>query len=140
MSQLKNPGWEASAQGYARGLSQQEACIAAGYSPKSNSAPGRIFSDEGVKARVAELAKQHDSLRAANLEETILAMLDLAATCDRTTAAGAKEARAARLEAHRLSGVLATRREAQAWEPMPREMTEAEWDAKYGPDAPGSGR
>jgi len=139
MPQLKNPGWEASAQGYARGLSQQGACLAAGYSPKSNSAPGRIFSDEAVKARVAELARQHDLLREANLEETILAMLDLAATGDRTTAAGAKEARTARLEAHRLGALLAARREAQAWTP-PREMTEAEWEAKYGPDAPGSGR
>jgi len=139
MPELKNAGWEASAQGYARGLSQQEACVAAGYSPKSNNTPSRVFCHECVKARIAELEAQHVSLREANLEETILAMLDLAANGDRKTAAGAKEARTARLEAWRLSGLLAARREAEAWTP-PREMTEAEWEAKYGPDAPGSAR
>jgi hypothetical protein len=138
MPELTNAAWEAAAQGHARGLTQQEACIAAGYSAKSNSAPARVFRRECVKARVAELVKQRGSLRAANLEETILAMLDLAAKTDLTTAAGVKEARAARLEAHRLNGLLATKREAEAWTP-PHVMTEAEWDAKYGPDAPGSG-
>ena len=125
MPDLNNPGWEAFAQGHA-----------AGNCAKGASA-WRIHYRRGVKARIAELAKQHATLREANLEETLLALLGLASRTDPKTAAGAKEARASRLEAHRLGGLLVQRREAEAWTP-PREMTEAEWDAKYGPDAPGS--
>ena len=138
MPELNNAGWEAFAQGHARGLSQKDAYIAAGYSAKSNSAPTRLFRRQCVKDRIAELVAQHALLRAANLEETILALLSLATNTELKTAAGAKEARTARLEAHRLSSRLAAKREAEAWTP-PREMTEAEWIAKYGADAPGSG-
>ena len=127
MPELNNTGREAFAQAHARDNSGRGVC-----------APWRIYYRAGVKARIAELAKQHASLRQANLEETLLALLDLATRIDAKTAAGAKEARAARLEAHRLSGLLASVREAETWTP-PREMTEAEWEAKYGPDAPGSG-
>jgi len=139
MPELKNAGWEAFAQGYARGLSQKAAYVAAGYSAGSNSAPTRLFKRDCVKERIAELVAQHERLREASLEETILAMLVLATKGNLETAAGAKEARTARLEAHRLRSQLTARREAEAWTP-PREMTEAEWEAKYGPDAPGSAR
>jgi hypothetical protein len=138
MPELKNPAWEAFAQGRARGLSLKGAYIAAGYSAKSSSGPASVHAHEEVKTRIEELVKQHALLHEANLEETIVALLDLAAKIDSTTAAGAKEARASRLEAHRLNGLLAARREDAAWTP-PRQMTEAEWDAKYGPNAPGSG-
>jgi hypothetical protein len=137
MPELKNAGWEAFAHGHARGLGAGEAHASAGYSVNAG-AVWRLSRRRAVKARVAELVGQHATLRAANLEETILALLDLAARADPKIAAGAREARAARLEAWRLSGLLAQRREAETWTP-PREMTEAEWDAKYGPDAPGSG-
>jgi hypothetical protein len=126
MPQLKNPGWEAFARAHVAG------CLA-----KGASAPWRLFYRAGVKARIAELVTRQATMREASLEETILALLDLASGTDQKTAAGAREARAARLEAHRLNGLLAARREAETWTP-PREMTEAEWEAKYGPDAPGS--
>jgi hypothetical protein len=136
MPELKNPGWEAFAQACARGQSQKEAYVAAGYSARSNDGPVALFKREVVRQRIAELEGQNACLREANLEETILALLALA-KADATTAAGAREARVARLEAHRLAGLLAARREAETWTPV-RELTEAEWDAKYGPDAPGS--
>jgi NAD(P)-dependent dehydrogenase (short-subunit alcohol dehydrogenase family) len=135
MPQLKNARWEAFAQGHARGLNAAQARGAAGYSARG--AQWRVCYSRGVKARIAELLAQHATLREAGLEETILALLDLATRTDAKTAAGAREARASRLEAHRLSGLLGTRRKAETWTPPP-EMTEAEWDAKYGPDAPGS--
>lgn len=137
MPQLKNAGWEAFAQACARGLSQKKAYVAAGYSEKSSGGPSGVYNHEAVKVRIAELEARNKSLRGANIEETILALLDLAAKTNTDAAAGAKEARAARLEAHRLNALLAAKREAESWTP-PREMTEAEWTAKYGPDAPGS--
>jgi hypothetical protein len=126
MPELKNAGWEAFAQAHARGLGLRDA-----------RAPWRLAYHQGVRARVADLARRHATLREANLEETILALLELATRIDPKIAAGAREARAARLEAWRLSRLLTARRAAETWTP-PREMTEAEWDARYGPDAPGS--
>jgi hypothetical protein len=137
MPHLNNAGWEAFAQGLARGLSKKAAYGAAGFAAAASNAPTRLSRRECVKERVDELMAQQALLRKASLEETILALLDLASKTELKTAAGAKEARAARLEAWRLSGLLSQRREAETWTP-PREMTEAEWDAKYGPDAPGS--
>jgi hypothetical protein len=138
MPELKNPAWEAFAQAHARGLSQADADLAVGGSARGAVAPWRVHKRRGVKARIAELVTQYATLREANLEETVLALLDLATRTDAKTAAGAKEARAARLEAHRLSGLLAATREARAWTP-PRPMTRAEWTATYCPDARGSG-
>jgi hypothetical protein len=51
------------------------------------------------------------------------------------SAAGLKEARLARLEANRLWGLL-QREEAQSRRPIDRELTLAEWTAKYGKPAP----
>ena len=138
MPELKNPAWEAFAQGRARGLSLKGAYIAAGYSAKSSSGPASVYAHEEVKTRIDELVKQHALLHQANLEETIVALLDLAASIDSTTAAGAKEARASRLEAHRLKDLLAAKREDEAWTP-PRQLTKDEWKAKYGHNARGSG-
>ena len=72
MPELNNAGLEAFAQGHARGLSQKEAWIAAGYSAKAAGDPWRVYNREGVKARIAELATQRPSLAQANLEETLL--------------------------------------------------------------------
>ena len=139
MSDLENPGWEAFAQGRARDLNMTDAYVAAGYK-HSRGAGSRLNKKPEVKRRLAELLVQRAAIRAARIEETIVALVAMAEGADLKSGAGLKEARAARLEAHRLNGLLAQRREAETWEPQPRPMTEAEWDAKYGPDAPMASR
>ena len=51
---LQNQRWELFAQGIAKGLTQGEAYIQAGYKP-SRSAPSRLFENVRVKERVQEL-------------------------------------------------------------------------------------
>ncbi len=136
MGDLENPGWEAFAQARVQGQTMTEAYLTAGYKP-SRGAASRLNAKPPVRARIGELLIQREALRKARLEETIVALVAMADRADLTNGAGLKEARAARLEAHRLCALLTQRRETEAWTP-PREMTEAEWDAKYGPDAPGS--
>ena len=79
-------------------------------------------------------ARRHE-LREARLEETILALLAMSTKVDLTTGAGLREARVARLEAYRLREQLDERRPPAASMAL-RPMTESEWEAKYGPDAP----
>jgi len=132
MPELKNSRNEIFAQEWASGANRRAARVAAGYSPGGFD---RADHRPEFKARMAELRVRHDVLSNAGLEKTILALLDLATTGDQTSAAARKEARAARLEAHRLNGLLTRQREDESYEP-PRPMTEEEWTAKYGPDAP----
>ena len=134
MPELENPGWEAFAQARARGVAVTQAWQAAGHK-RSRGDRRRIGRTPQVNRRLAELHLQREALRKAHMEETIEALVAMAEGADLKTGVGLKEARAARLEAHRLSALLARRHEAETWRP-PRPMTEAEWDAKYGPDAP----
>ena len=134
MPELENPGWEAFAQARARGVAVTQAWQAAGVK-RSRGARRRIERSPQINRRLAELLLQREALRKAQMEETIEALVAMAEGADLKTGVGIKEARAARLEAHRLSALLARRHEAETWRP-PRPMTEAEWDAKYGPDAP----
>jgi len=131
MSDLENPGWEAFAQGRARGLNMTNAYVAAGYK-HSRGAASRVNGKPLVKKRLEELLIQREALRKARLEETIVALVALAEGADLKSGAGVKEARAARLEAHRLSVLLTQRREAETCEPDPPPMAKAEWIAKYG--------
>ena len=137
MSDLENPGWEAFVQERADGLDITGAYVAAGHK-RNRGAGSRVAKEPEVVKRLAQLLIQREALCKARLEETIAALVAMAEGADLKSGAGIKEARAARLEAHRLNGLLAKRREEEAWEP-PHVMTEAEWDAKYGPDAPGQG-
>ena len=137
MSDLENPGWEAFVQERADGLNIIDAYVAAGHK-RSRSAGSRVSKEPEVVKRLAELLIQREALCKARIEETIVALVAMAEGADLKSGAGIKEARAARLEAHRLNGLLAKRRAEEAWEP-PREMTEAEWVAKYGADALESG-
>ncbi len=134
MPKLTNPGWEAYAQARARGLTLADAWRAGGQR-RSRVARGRVDTRPEMHNRLDELRLERAALRKAQMEETIAALVAMAESADLKTGAGIKEARAARLEAHRLSAVLTQRHEAEAWEP-PRPMSEAEWEAKYGPDAP----
>jgi alkylation response protein AidB-like acyl-CoA dehydrogenase len=134
MADSENPGWEAFARGRARGLNMTNAYGEAGYK-HSRGAGSRLNKNPLVQMRIAELLIQRDALREARLEETIVALVTLARGADPKNGAALREARAARLEAHRLGGLLTQRRKAETWEPPPP-MTEAEWEAKYGPDAP----
>jgi hypothetical protein len=134
MPELNNPRHEAFARAWTGGVNRRAARVAAGNSPGGFD---RVDQRPAFKARMVELRVGRDALSNAGLEKTILALLDLATTGDQTTAAARKEARAARLEAHRLSELLTRRRETESYDPS-RPMTEEEWDAKYGPDAPPS--
>jgi hypothetical protein len=137
MPPLPNQRHEDFAQGRARGLTQSAAYTLAGFA-QNRGAGSRLEGRKAVKERVEELVAEAADIRKASLEATIIALLNSACIADELkTAVGVKEARLARLEAHRLAGQLAARCEAAAWIP-PRAMTEAEWDAKYGPDAPAS--
>jgi hypothetical protein len=127
MPELNDKRREAFAQERARGVKPTAAYAAAGYAP-SRSGPNTVNRRADVVERVAELVVQLEALRKASLEETILAMLDLAAKADPMSAASLKEARNARLDAYRLSA-LVTPWEREA--PPPRRMTTAEWVAEY---------
>jgi len=136
MSELNRPSYEALAQALAGGMNLRAACVAAGLSPAGLEG---VVQRPAFKARMAELRAQQDALGRAGLEKTILALLHLATAGDQATAAARKEARMAHLEAHRLDGLLLLRSRQDTLQTLPRPMTEAEWDAKYGPDAPGGG-
>jgi hypothetical protein len=134
MPQLEHPDWEAFAQARARGETVTQAWRSAG-GKRSRGDRRRIGRRPPLTRRLAELHLQREALRKAHMEETIEALVAMADGADLTTGVGIREARAARLEAHRLSALLARRHDAETWAP-PRPMTEAEWDARYGPDAP----
>jgi hypothetical protein len=137
MPALSNQRHEAFARARSRGANRTVAHTLAGYAP-SRGAGSRMGKRDDIKTRVAELVKEDEAIREASLEETIVALLMLAKSTDApNTAAGLKEARLARLDAWRLCGLRAARDGEAAITP-PRAMTEAEWDAKYGPDAPAS--
>ena len=134
MPELQHPDWEAFAQARARGVAVTQAEQAAD-GKRCPGARRRTERSPEINRRLAELRVQREALRKAHMEETIEALVAMAEGADLKTGVGIREARAARLEAHRLSALLARRHEAETWEP-PRPMTEAEWEAKYGPDAP----
>jgi hypothetical protein len=134
MTDRQNPGRDAFIQARARGLNSADAHVAAGYT-RCRAAAGRVAKRPEVEARLAQLLIPRQALREARVEETILALLAMAEVAGLKSGAGIREARAARLEAHRLSSSLSRRPPAEPWEP-PRPMTEEEWEAKYGPDAP----
>jgi phage terminase small subunit len=131
MADLENPRWEAFAQARARSLNMTAAYKAAGYKT-SRGAASRLNKKPPVEARLGELLVQREALREARIEETIVALVAMAAVADLKNGAGLKEARAARLEAHRLGGLLTQRQEEEAWTP-PRRMTTAEWVETFVP-------
>ena len=133
---LANPKHEAFAKAIARGQNQSRAYVDAGFSYDSGRA-STLAKNDDVITRVAILTLEFAELREAGLEETIRALLTMAgATSLQTSAAGMKEARTMRMEAWRLSELLVARGSAIGVEIAPRALTEAEWEAKYGADAP----
>ena len=114
----------------ARGRSKAAAYVEAGYAA-SRSGGTRTMARPGVAARIAELTAQREATHEASLATTVLELLALAKCADTASAAGAKEARLARLEAHRLWEALERREEAES-RPADRELTEAEWEARFG--------
>jgi phage terminase small subunit len=133
MADLENRGWEAFAQGRAQGLNMTKAYEAAGYK-FNRSAASRLNNKPAVSKRLEELLIQREALREARLEETIVALVSMARDADPKNGVSLKEARTARLEAHRLSGLLAQQREAEAYEP-PRGLSDEAWEARYGCNA-----
>lgn len=85
MPALKNPKHEAFAQGRAKGLSQDEAYVAAGYASNEGNA-GRLNRNEQVVARIAELLErvaEKTTTAAAETVEKITGELNEALTMAR---------------------------------------------------------
>ncbi len=74
----------------------------------------RLAASATVTARITELAERRETNCQAGAEETVVALLALAKAANTKTAAGAREARLARLEANRLWQALATPRARRA--------------------------
>ena len=121
----------------ARGQTSAAAYGAAGYKTACGGG-ARLATRAPVAARIAELAAERALTSRAGLATTIAALLALADNIDLRSAAGAKEARLARLEANRLWAEL-TAYQDEEYSTLPPELTEAEWVAKYGDPAPGGG-
>ncbi len=127
---LTDPRREAWALAVAGGATKSAAYVEAGY-VANRSGGTRMAAKAAVAARIGELVTRRETNGAAGTEETVAALLALAQAADAKTAAGAREARLARLEANRLWKTLATPR-APRPRPTDREMTEAEWTARFG--------
>jgi hypothetical protein len=126
---------EAFAQACARGAGRSAAYIEAGFTANRGNA-AKLAARPAVAARIAELERLSDPAQRACLRDTIVDLVTLSDRADALkSAAGLKEARLARLEANRLWGLL-QREEAQSRRPLDRELTLAEWTAKYGKPAP----
>jgi hypothetical protein len=132
MPPLENERHERYARGRAEGLGRTAAYGAAGYAP-DRSLASKLGRRPEVVARIAELRERDPDL--AGPGATIARLLRLAERCGAlATAAGLKEARLAAMEACRLQMNLTGR---DAWaaqdaDPLPPELTEEEWVAKYG--------
>jgi hypothetical protein len=72
---LENQRWELFAQGVAKGLTQGEAYVQAGYRP-SPSAPSRLFENVRIKERVAELVGRKAVSIIINKQLVIEALID----------------------------------------------------------------
>jgi hypothetical protein len=135
LPELTDARWEAFAQGCAKGLNNCAAYRRAGFLSDKG---GRLAANPKVAARIEELKGLRVATAGASLRRTIVYLLAEAdAGAALGSAAGLKEARAHRLEANRLWEQL-EREEARARRPPRRELTVAEWNAKYGAPAPGS--
>jgi hypothetical protein len=122
----------------ASGASQVAAAAGAGYRITGSSA-SKLARRADVAARIAELKGQTQAVKGAELAETIIALLALAKTCEGLKSATAlKEARLARLEAHRLYGAMALKALQADRRPRIVTLNEEEWTKKYGPQAPKS--
>jgi hypothetical protein len=136
LPQLSDPRHEAFAQARARGANRSAAYAQAGYAPNRTNG-SKLAAKPAVAARIAELERRRDQASEACLRDTIIGLMAEAHTGEALkSAAGLREARLARLDANRLWGLL-QREEAQSRRPPDRELTLAEWTAKYGRPAPG---
>jgi dienelactone hydrolase len=102
---LANPAWEIFAKRRAAGATQVAAYAAAGYAGGPRCA-NRLANRPEVAARVAFLRRQTGRGKMADLEATIVALLDLADAADCATPGGLREARLARIDARRLHVML----------------------------------
>jgi hypothetical protein len=136
LPQLSDPRHEAFAQARARGANKSTAYALAGYAPNRSNG-SKLAAKPAVGARVAELEEQREQASEACLRDTVIGLMaEVHLGEAMKSAAGLREARLARLEANRLWGLL-QREEAQSRRPPDRELTLAEWTAKYGRPAPG---
>lgn len=130
-----DPRHEAFAQASAKGLNCGDAYVQAGFaSDRSNAS--KLAKRKAVAERIAELEQLRDLTPQADLAHTVAALLRSAAGADTLkSAAGTREARLSRLEAHRLWDKLAME-EMRAARPIDRVLTSEQWAALYGPSPP----
>lgn len=118
MPALKNARHERFAQELAKGKSQADAYVAAGYKP-SRSAAARLFADVNICARVSEIAERvsiQTELTAADLTKRLMRIVEVAEKTGITldddgqpTASSSKHlgvARAAIMDAAKLNGLV----------------------------------
>jgi len=128
---LTDPRREAFARAFARCGNRAAAYRAAGFTG-GRGAASKMAALAPVAARIAELAERRAKLERAGLEDTIADLLAMAAGADALNSAAAfKEARIARLEAHRLRETLAAREDDEA-RPIERQLTQDEWNEQFG--------
>ena len=131
LSALTDPRREAFARAFVRCGNRAAAYRAAGFTG-GRGAASQMAALAPVAARIVEVAQRRESIERAGLEDTIADLMAMAAGADALNSAAAfKEARLARLEAYRLGEALAAR-EADEVRPIDRELTEAEWDERFG--------
>jgi hypothetical protein len=134
MPALTDPRQETFAQACAAGSNQSAAYIEAGFAANRGNAC-KLAAKPAMAARIVELRRLRDPIQRACLHDTVIDLMALFQSADALkSAAGAREARLARLEAHRL-WVQLTLEEARNARPVERELTLDEWMAKYGPEA-----
>jgi prostaglandin-endoperoxide synthase 2 len=115
--------------------------LALGYPP---SAFDRIEHRPALKARVADLRARSDALNAGGAENTILALLDLAAADEWASVVARREAHTACLEADRPNNLLQQRRPQNVWASPPRLTDEAsaansKWGGRQSSPSPAAG-
>ena len=76
MPVLDNPKWEIAAQEVAKGKSQRQAIMAAGYAPHDSNA-SRLIGNDKVKLRIRELQEQAAMSISITLEGQIAKLEDL---------------------------------------------------------------
>ncbi|MGI8841705.1 MAG: hypothetical protein ACR2F8_13135 [Caulobacteraceae bacterium] len=132
MQPLTDARREAFAQAFVRLGAKSAAYREAGYRANRGGA-ARLAAKKPVAERIAELSRQYAQTCRAGAEETIAALMALAEAADAlNTAAALKEARLARLEAHRLWTELGAR-QGQECRPLPPILTKEEWLAAFAP-------
>lgn len=129
MPVLKYAKYEAFARALARGKDVMEAYAAAGYESPHRQMALRMARDEKIVARVEALRQEARWGGSRDLSVVINALMKLGSEGDATTAAMVAAKRSCLVEAAKLKAQLPVPQ--PVFQPV-RQLTDAEWTAKYG--------